>query len=176
METYCLTCKRRTKNIDSILQTTANNRKRIKSNCAICNRGKSRFVDSSIVEGKAIDIHSLIGKLPRPKKGFTLPNHKYTGPYNPLSEQLDQFDRPLPGQEPFNQVDKISLFHDICYRDHADNKRECDRKMLISLKDMIPKNTRERIDRAFVSTIIGAKNKLGLGIATKKKRRYGQIH
>ena len=36
-----------------------------------------------------IDIHNAIGKLPMiPKRGFTLPNMNYCGPYNPLNEQL----------------------------------------------------------------------------------------
>ena len=36
-----------------------------------------------------IDIHNAIGKLPIiPKRGFTLPNMNYCGPYNPLNEQL----------------------------------------------------------------------------------------
>ena len=37
-----------------------------------------------------MDIHKVIGKLPR---------HKYTGPYNPLEEQLDENDIPIAGQE-----------------------------------------------------------------------------
>jgi len=53
------------------------------------------------------------------KGGFTLPSHKYTSPYNPLDQQLDSNDKPLPGQEPFNQVDAIALKHDICYKDIA---------------------------------------------------------
>ena len=61
-----------------------------------------------------MDIHKLIGKLPAPKKGFTLPGHKYTGPYNPLDDQLDVNDIPIIGQEPFNNVDDISMKHDIC--------------------------------------------------------------
>ena len=28
----------------------------------------------------AIDIHKVIGRLPKPKRGFTLPGHYYTGP------------------------------------------------------------------------------------------------
>ena len=36
-----------------------------------------------------LDIHKLIGKLPRPKKGFVPPNYKYLGPYNPLDTQLE---------------------------------------------------------------------------------------
>ena len=39
-------------------------------------------------KGKGIDIHKAIRKLPKPKGGFTLPGHKYTGPYNPLDQQL----------------------------------------------------------------------------------------
>ena len=62
------------------------------------------------VEGEKIDIHALIGKLPiLPKKGFVLPWHKYTGPYNPLDKQLDENDQPIPGQEPYNSVDAILL-------------------------------------------------------------------
>ena len=38
--------------------------------------------------GKGVDIHKAIGKLPKPQRGFTLPGHNYTGPYNPLSDQL----------------------------------------------------------------------------------------
>ena len=38
-----------------------------------------------------------------------LPYDKYTGPYNPLDEQLDENDRPLPGQEPYNAVHAISM-------------------------------------------------------------------
>ena len=73
---------------------------------------------------RLVDIHNVIGKLPRPKRGFVLPSHKYTGPYNPLDEQLDENDNPLPGQEPYNAVDAISMHHDICYRDYKNKKRK----------------------------------------------------
>ena len=113
------------------------------------------------VEGEKIDIHALIGKLPiLPKKGFVLPWHKYTGPYNPLDKQLDENDQPIPGQEPYNGVDAISLHHDICYRDHADKKGECDNTMLQELKVLKPKNVRENIDRQLVRVAIGTKRKL----------------
>lgn len=39
--------------------------------------------------GTGVDVHALIGKLPAPKKVWTLPGHHYTGPYNPLDKQLD---------------------------------------------------------------------------------------
>ena len=35
-------------------------------------------------KGEGVDIHKAIGKLPKPKSGWTLPGHKYTGPYNDL--------------------------------------------------------------------------------------------
>jgi hypothetical protein len=136
----------------------------LKGICVVCGCKKSTFVKSTpSIEGGKVDIHSLIGKLPKPKKGWTLPNHKYTGPWNPLHKQLDDNDRPLPGQEPFNQVDEIAMRHDICYRDHEDDKHGCDRQMIQELRDMKPTGFREKIDRALVKGIIGTKVKLGLG-------------
>ena len=74
----------------------------------------------------------MIGKLPRPKRGFVTPYRKYTGPYNPLHEQLDEYDQPLAGQEPYNAVDAISMRHDICYRDKDTKERKlaCDDEMV----------------------------------------------
>ena len=40
------------------------------------------------LDGGALDIHKAIGKLPKPKAGWTLPGHKYTGPYNDLENQV----------------------------------------------------------------------------------------
>ena len=76
-------------------------------------------------------MHKIIGKIPfKPKKGFLLPKHRYTGPYNSLHLQLDSNDRSLPGQEPYNTVDSIAMLDDICYRDDENGKADCDRKML----------------------------------------------
>ena len=118
-----------------------------------------------------MDIHKAIGKLPRPKKGFVLPYHKYTGPYNPLDEQLDENDIPVAGQEPFNAVDAISMRHDICYRDNDTKagKKRCDDKMLIELDVLEPKNIREKIDRSLVRKVISTKKRLGWGIEWSNK-------
>ena len=40
------------------------------------------------LDGGALDIHNAFGKLPRPAGGWTLPAHKYTGPYNDLENQV----------------------------------------------------------------------------------------
>ena len=113
-----------------------------------------------------MDIHKVIGKLPRPKKGFTLPGHKYTGPYNPLDKQLDENDIPILGQEPFNGVDEISMRHDICYRDNntKTGKQKCDDKMLMELDLLEPKNLREKFDKKLVRKLISTKKRLGWGI------------
>ena len=111
--------------------------------------------------GKGIDIHKLIGKLPRPKRGWVLPNHKYTGPYNPLEKQIDpKTKKPLKGQEPYNKVDAIALQHDICY-DEGKSKSQCDKNMLVSLKKLKNINFRERLDKFLVESIIGTKYRLG---------------
>ena len=85
---------------------------------------------------------------------------------HPLHLQLDSQDNPLPGNEPCNAVDAISMRHDICYRDNdtPTGKRECDRKMLAELNALIPKGRREKVDRQLVGSIIGLKHRMGLGI------------
>ena len=43
----------------------------------------------SKTKGGAIDIHKMIGKIPKPKAGWTPRKYKYMGPYNPLENQLE---------------------------------------------------------------------------------------
>ena len=106
----------------------------------------------------------LIGKvLFKPKKGYVLPRHHFTEPFNPLHLQLDERDKPKPGNEPYNAVDATFMRHDICYRDNPSGKSECDRKMLAELKTLVPKSRREAVDRQLVRSIIGLKHELGMG-------------
>ena len=44
MDTYCLSCKKDTKNIDSKVIKTKNNRKMMLSRSSICNNKKSTFL------------------------------------------------------------------------------------------------------------------------------------
>ena len=93
--------------------------------------------------GKGVDIHKWIGKLPKPKAGWTPSDYKYMGPFNPLDKQLE-YDRKT-GEVlrwrvmPNNKVDEIAAYHDICY-DMGKDKGECDREMVKSL-DKIPYGT-----------------------------------
>ena len=94
-----------------------------------------------------LDIHKLIEKLPRPKKGFVAPNYKYLGPYNPLDSQLEHdstgkitkfYDQLL------NKVDEIAANHDVCYKLSSTrakpikNKNECDKEMVKNLDNLKP--------------------------------------
>ena len=85
------------------------------------------------LRGSGLDVHKWIGKLPRPRSGFTPGQYKYMGPYNPLEKQL-KYD-PTTGEvlewydQPYKKVDEISTYHDICY-DMGKNKGDCDRQMV----------------------------------------------
>ena len=79
-------------------------------------------------KGKGVDIHKAIGKLPKPKSGWTLPGHNYTGPYNPLEKQL-RYD-PTTGEilefyvNPTGKTDAIAAQHDVDYS-VCGNDRKC---------------------------------------------------
>ena len=45
MESYCLKCKKYTKNIDPQVSSTSNGKLMILSKCAICNSKKSTFIN-----------------------------------------------------------------------------------------------------------------------------------
>ena len=104
-------------------------------------------------KGKGIDIHKAIGKLPKPKRGFTLPGHNYTGPYNPLDQQLrfrSQHWRKILNfyVKPTGKTDAVATQHDVDYSvcEERKNPRKCknkaDRKMVKAL-DSIPRNERQ---------------------------------
>ena len=127
--------------------------------------------------GKGVDIHKAIGKLPKPKKGWTLPGHNYTGPYNPLEKQL-RYD-PATGEileyyvKPSGKTDAVAAQHDVDYS-LCGNDRRCknkaDRKMVAAL-DAIPWKERQW-GHALARNVIDAKQKLGLGVAPKNGRRF----
>ena len=99
--------------------------------------------------------------------------------YYLVMDWLDENDIPVPGQEPFNAVDAISMRHDICYRDHGDTKggkHDCDDIMLKELDVLEPKNIREKIDKRLVKSIIGVKRKLGLGVIEWSDPLTNELH
>ena len=122
--------------------------------------------------GSGVDIHKWIGKLPKPKAGWTPGKYKYMGPYNPLDEQLS-YD-PNTGEvtewrvKPYKKIDEIAAYHDIC-NDMGRPKGDCDREMVQSL-DAIPYSEMP----TWGSTprfLINTKKKLGLGLQKNARRR-----
>ena len=76
MNTYCLSCKKDTKNIDSKVIKTKSNRKMMLSRCYICNNKKSTFTAepsalARISEGSGI-FGSLVYNANRDRIKYTL--------------------------------------------------------------------------------------------------------
>ena len=87
-------------------------------------------------------------------------------PFTELDKRLDKNDNPLSGFEPYNQIDRIAMQHDINYRkadEGIGTRHEADKIMLDELKVLKTKGVREKIDYAVVKPIIWLKHKLGLG-------------
>ena len=49
-ETYCLSCRKYTKNINPKIVKNKNNRSMIQTNCTICNSKKSRFIKEKVAK------------------------------------------------------------------------------------------------------------------------------
>ena len=125
-----------------------------------------------------LDIHKAIGKLPKPKSGFTLPGHKYTGPYNPLDQQL-RFNAQTGEilefyEQPTGKTDAVAAQHDVDYSvcEEKENLRKCkkngDRKMVKSL-DSIPWDERQW-GHWLARNVINKKQKLGLGAKNVRRK------
>ena len=130
---------------------------------------KKYKTDRKKLDGAGIDIHKAIGKLPKPKGGWTLPGHKYTGPYNDLENQV-KWD-PKTGEileiydKPTGNTDAIAMQHDVDYsvcKDDKKCKNKADRKMVKAL-DSVPYNERQW-GHWMARNIINTKEKLGLGL------------
>ena len=139
-------------------------------------RPKKKYkTDRPELDGRGIDIHKQIGKLPKPKGGWTLPGHKYTGPYNDLENQVRY--NPETGEileiydQPTGPTDAVAMQHDVDYSVCGDDrkcKNKADRKMVKSL-DAIPWKERQW-GHTLARTIINTKQKLGMGSKNVKRR------
>lgn len=185
MKTYCVKQRKKTDSVPGSerREIAKNGRPMIKSTCAECGSTKVRFVwlaerrGAAPLNGGLIDIHKAIGKLPKPKSGWTLPGHKYTGPYNPLEKQL-RYD-PDSGEileiydQPTGRTDAVSMQHDVDYSVCANkaNPKKCknaaDKKMVKAL-DEIPFSDRQW--GHWAARNIKQKLGLGVGLGVGKKR------
>ena len=64
MESYCLKCKKYTKNINPHVSSTSNDKLMILSKCAICGSKKSKFINKQEASGL---LSSLVIKTPLSK-------------------------------------------------------------------------------------------------------------
>ena len=141
-------------------------------------RGYSKSYNTFVKEmgwGAGLDIHKAILKV-APKKGFVMPGHHYTGPGNPLEQQLKY--NPDTGQileiyqQPTGKTDAIAMQHDVDYsvcKDDKKCKNKADRKMVKSL-DAIPYKDRQW-GHWLARNTIDTKQKLGLGKPKNVTRR-----
>ena len=66
MESYCLKCKKYTKNINPQVSSTSNGKLMILSKCAICNSKKSKFINKQEAERllSNLGIKTPLSKVP----------------------------------------------------------------------------------------------------------------
>ena len=115
--------------------------------------------------GKGFDIHSAIGKLPKSKRGWTLPGHNYTRPYNPLGKQVDYDPETDQTREVYQQVATEAIV-DYAVCSNRQHEKSCehnaDRKMVKAL-DAVPWR-QKKWGHAAARNAINLKQKLGLGM------------
>ena len=66
MESYCLKCKKHTKNTNPQVSSTSNGKLKILSKCAICGIKKSKFIKKQEAEGilSSLGIKTPLSKIP----------------------------------------------------------------------------------------------------------------
>ena len=66
MESYCLKCKKYTKNINPQVSSTSNGKLMILSKCAICGSKKSKFIKKQEAKGilSSLGIKTPLSKIP----------------------------------------------------------------------------------------------------------------
>ena len=66
MESYCLKCRKYTKNINPQVSSTSNGKIMILSKCAICNNKKFKFINKQEAKGllSKLGIKTPLGKIP----------------------------------------------------------------------------------------------------------------
>ena len=164
------------KNFRGVFSRDALSNRKHKNECGIVNlddiMGPGTHWTAYCITKKENEYFDSFGKLPKPKKGFTLPGYNYAGPYNPLEKQV-KFD-PEAGeildvyQKPSGKTDAVAMQHDVDYTLCGDNKNcknKADAKMVKAL-DSIPWKERQW-GHAGVRNVIAAKQKLGLGMKKK---------
>ena len=66
MESYCLKCRKYTKNINRQISSTSNGKTMTISKCAVCNSRKCKFIKKEEAKGllNKLGIKTLLNKIP----------------------------------------------------------------------------------------------------------------
>ena len=141
-------------------------------------RPKKKYkTDRPELDGRGLDIHNAILKV-APKKGLVVPGQNYTGPGNPLEDQLrhDSEGNILEiYQQPTGPTDAVSMQHDVDYSvcgnkpkgEQLKCKHVADKKMVKAL-DATPWKKRQW-GHWLARTAINTKQKLGLGLNARRR-------
>ena len=164
---YCLTCKKRTGDVNPTKVSTKNGRLRMRAHCKSCNGLKSSFLPNGAVKTGG-DIVKLINKT---GKEFHVPGYNFCGPGTKLSERLDSNDNPIT--RPVNAIDKACMKHDIAYRDNKDlrSRQKADVKLIHDLNSLHNLKLMEKFTRGLIKTAMKGKIAFGMGI-NKKENGY----
>ena len=128
--------------------------------------------------GSGVDIHKQILKV-APRRGLTIPGHNYTGPGNPLHDQLRHDDKGNILEiyrQPRGPTDAVSMQHDVDYTvcgNHPKSeqlkcKHAADKKKMVKSLDAIPWKKRQW-GHTLARTMINTKQKLGLGLNARRR-------
>ena len=127
-----------------------------------------------------IDLHKALGKLLIiPKRGFTLPNMYFCGPYNPLHLQLEYNNEgriTKYKQFPTGKSDSICSQHDVDYTlaKNLKDRHIADQKT-INVINKLPYKERQWGTFLDKNNILG-KKKLGLRVENSDKILYEELH
>ena len=138
-----------------------------------------KIPQSSLHYGGSFDFQKAFGNINLPWYGKKYSGekhvfgHSYTGIGTRLDLRLDKNDKPKPGEEPKNRVDKAAYHHDIKYRNAGNDlplKHQADREMIQELKNIQNPSLGEKFQRALVIKALQSKLKLGFGLPRKAKQ------
>jgi len=178
---YCLKCKKKTETLDINQVTTKNNRSMLKGVCSACGSKKSQFVAHGTT-GKGFSFNSLVNNLPIElhqfaERGEDVPGgsfnnqqkYSYCGPGTKYEQRVRE------GYKGINELDRMCKLHDKFYNENTDTKtRNISDIALAHRADEIARNPIyddvQRKDANFVSGIMKAKARFGLGIPKNLKR------
>ena len=175
---YCVKCKRFTDTDNGHIIKTKNNKFSYTGKCNKCGFTKSRLISKTDGKGMFNSLFNTVGKIMpemhlKHSTGEKVPNgsfnnkqtYSYAGPFTRLEQRLAE------GYQGVNDLDKAAKEHDIAYHKYKEAEtRHIHDNILADKAIQIANNTsdlQERKDASYVSGIMEAKQRFGLGLKKK---------